>query len=199
MKSNLLKIQKDYLRELFDQPVVDLEQSIPAKRKGETFHFKAFGEPCSVSPDGITLKGELLTDPRGILIALYFRNTSRETVQLDPVKSFKQIEGSMPYESAFRIRAEESLVPWVRDIQRCRTRLAGILDGHENEGRGDFSLTLYPLPKVPLYYIFYLADDEFPAAVTCLFAANAQLFMPVDGLADVGEYTAKKIIEIVHS
>jgi len=44
-----------------------------------------------------------------------------------------------------------------------------------------------------------LADEEFPASVTCLFAANAELFMPVDGLADVGEITAKKIIDVLTS
>jgi len=54
-----------------------------------------------------------------------------------------------------------------------------------------------PLPKVPLSYIFYAADEEFPASVTCLFAANAESFMPVDGLADVAEHTARKIIRIV--
>ena len=62
---------------------------------------------------------------------------------------------------------------------------------------GDFSFTLYPLSRIALYYVFYLPDEEFPAAVTCLFPANAIKFLPVAGLADVVEYTAKKIIELV--
>ena len=200
MNSNLLKIQLAYLRELYDQLPEDLEQSLPAEKKDDVFHFKAFGEPCCVGPHAITLKGETLTDPRGILVALYARNARKESVRLKPLKSFKQIKGSMPYQSAFRIRAEEMLVPYLSDIQQCKKELVGVFDGNENVGEnGDFSFTLHPLPKVPLYYIFYLADEEFPASVTCLFAANAELFMPVDGLADVGEYTAKKIIEIVTS
>jgi len=48
---------------------------------------------------------------------------------------------------------------------------------------GDFSLVLFPLPKIALYYIFYLPDDEFSASATCLFSANAVSFLPVDGLA----------------
>ena len=73
-----------------------------------------------------------------------------------------------------------------------------VFDGFENEdGSGDFSFTLFPLPKVPLSYVFYLADEEFPASVVCLFAANAESFMPVDGLADVGEHTAERIIELI--
>ncbi|MCP3941125.1 MAG: DUF3786 domain-containing protein [Desulfobacteraceae bacterium] len=44
-------------------------------------------------------------------------------------------------------------------------------------------------------FLFYLkclgyfdADDDFPASATCLYSNNARLFLPMDGLADVGEY-----------
>jgi hypothetical protein len=53
------------------------------------------------------------------------------------------------------------------------------------------------LPKVALCYIFYLPDEEFPASVTCLFSQNALSFMPLDGLADVAEYTSKVIIQLI--
>jgi len=33
----------------------------------------------------------------------------------------------------------------------------------------DFSFIVYPLPKIALCYIFYEADDDFPASVTCLY------------------------------
>ena len=62
---------------------------------------------------------------------------------------------------------------------------------------GDFSFTLYPLPRIALYYIFYLPDEEFPAAVSCLFPANVIDFLPLAGLADVAEYTARKMIELI--
>lgn len=200
MSNNLLKIQLTYLKELYDQLPEDLEKSLPAIRENDIFHFKAFGAPCSISSKGISLDGEMITGPTGILIALYARNARKVDFQLNPLKSFKQIKGSMAYQSAFTSRSEKSLVPYVSRIQGCKKKIIETFDGHENGGRsGDVSFTLFPLPKIPLYYIFYLADEEFPASVTCLFAANAELFMPVDGLADVGEFTAKKIIEIATS
>jgi hypothetical protein len=62
---------------------------------------------------------------------------------------------------------------------------------------GDFSIIVRPLPKIKLRYIFYLADEEFPASATCLFSNNALSFLPVDALADTGEYTSKKIIDLI--
>ena len=64
---------------------------------------------------------------------------------------------------------------------------------------GDFSFILYPLPKIALCFIFYLPDEEFPASVTCLFSANALSFIPLDGLADVAEYTSKGIIGLINA
>ena len=198
MSGELLKIQLDYLSRRYDQLPEDMDQRLVAAREKELFHFKAFGQPCTVRPDGITLGGKPLTGPMGILIALYVFHAIKEPVQLEPVKSYKQIKGTMPYHGGFSARSEQSLIPYVDEIQRNKETIISDFDGNENEGTSaDFSFTLYPLPKVPLQYIFYLADEEFPASVTCLLASNAELFMPVDGLADVGEYTAKRIVEIV--
>ncbi len=62
---------------------------------------------------------------------------------------------------------------------------------------GDFAFVVYALPKVALCYIFYKSDQDFPASVTTLYSNNAISFLPIDALADVGEYTSKKIIEIL--
>jgi hypothetical protein len=66
-----------------------------------------------------------------------------------------------------------------------------------SEAGGDFSFILYPLPKIALCYIFYEADDDFPASVRCLYSNNANHFMPVSELADVGEYTSKQIFKLI--
>ena len=200
MSDNFLKIQRAYLKELYDHRPQEMEQLLPASREKDVFSFKAFGEPCAIRPDGITLSGEVITGPKGILIALYARNARKEPVQLDPFKSFRDLKGSMPYQGAFALRAERSLVPYVNHIQRFKKRVIESFDGHENQGLGgDFSCTVFPLPKIPLCYVFYNSDEEFPASVTCLFGANAEVFLPVDGLADVAEYTATKIIELATS
>jgi hypothetical protein len=200
MSGNLLKIQRAYLKELYDHLPQEMEQLLPASRENDIFSFRAFGEPCAIRPDGITLSGKAITGPEGILIALYARNARKEPAQLEPFKSFRDLKGSMPYQGAFALRAERSLVPYFNHIQRSKKRVIESFDGRENQGLGgDFSCTLFPLPKIPLCYVFYTSDEEFPASVTCLFGANAEVFLPVDGLADVAEHTATKIMELVTS
>jgi hypothetical protein len=87
----------------------------------------------------------------------------------------------------------------VTAIQQHQQELIDRFSGYFNPDvrRCDFSFALYLLPRVALYDIFNLSDDEFPASATCLFPSNAAHFLPVAGLADVAEYIAKKIIELV--
>ena len=196
---NFLHIQKEYLQQVWARQLGELEAALPARHKGNCLHFQTFGEPCELHRQEIILGGERLTGHEGILIAMYASYVRDEKLHLLPLKSFKELPESMPYQGAFSANAEKILVPHVPAIQNHQKDLAARFSGYINADApsGDFSFTLYPLPRIPLYYIFYLPDEEFPAAVSCLFPANATDFLPVAGLADVAEYTAKKIIELV--
>ena len=105
----------------------------------------------------------------------------------------------MPYVGAFTTHTEQLLVPYVAKIKESIPIILKTLKGEKApEGTGgDFSFVVYPLPKIALCYIFYEADEDFPPSVTCLYSNNAQLFLPVDGLADVGEYCSKTILTLI--
>lgn len=199
MSQNYLKIRNDYLKQAWARSPLALSACLPAALTDAGLHFQAFGEECLLTGAEITLAGAAATGPEGLLIALYASSVPDRPVQLDSLKSFKELPDSMPYQAAFAANAEGILVPQVAAIHRRQERLATVFSGHLNPEppSGDFSFTLYPLPRVPLYYIFHLPDEEFPAAVTCLFAADAPDFMPLAGLADVAEYTGKRITALV--
>jgi hypothetical protein len=199
MGQNYLPIRNDYLKKAWARSPAMLSRCLPAELGEAGLGFPAFGNACLLTGEEITLAGVAANGPEGLLIALYASVVPDRPVQLDDLKSFKELPNSMPYQGAFAANAEQILVPQVPVIHRQRERLAAVFSGRINldPPSGDFSFTLYPLPRVPLYYIFHLPDEEFPAAVTCLFAANAPDFMPLDGLADVAEYTGKRIISLV--
>ncbi len=199
MSQNYLQIRNDYLQQAWARSAGVLSACLPAELTAAGLRFRAFGEECLLSAGEITLAGEAAPGPQGLLIALYASSVPDLPVQLDSLRSFKELPNSMPYQNAFAANAEQILVPHVIRIHQHQERLASVFSGRINDEppSGDFSFTLYPLPRVPLYYIFHLPDEEFPASVTCLFAANAPDFMPLDGLADVAEYTGKKLLALV--
>ena len=199
MNSNYGKIIEDNLARINADPTEELEKALPADRKGDVFLFRAFGQDCSLEPEKITLDGSRDSGPKGLLVSLYATHVKQEPIQLEPFKAFKDLPGSMPYHGPFSVNAEQVLIPHVTQIKQGQEILLNAFSGEvgPKDVAGDFSFVLYPLPKIALCYIFYLPDEEFPASVTCLFSHNALSFMPLDGLADVAEYTSKAIIQLL--
>lgn len=177
----------------------DLAGYLPAQQDGKRFIFDAFGEKCVIQPQAITLGEKEHSSVFGILISLYALNACPDSYILSPLKSFKEFPGSMPYVGAFATHTEKLLIPHFGKIKKAVPTITGTLKGEKSpsEAGGDFSFVVYPLPKIALCYIFYEADDDFPPSVTCLFSNNANQFLPLDGLADVGEYTSRKILDII--
>ncbi|MEJ2040886.1 MAG: DUF3786 domain-containing protein [Desulfosarcinaceae bacterium] len=103
------------------------------------------------------------------------------------------------YRGAFANRTEQALVQAVGRIAAAREKILACLQGDRAPSgtSGDFAFVVRPLPKIALCYVFYEADEEFPPSVTCLYSQNAHLFMPTDGLADVGEYTSRTILDLL--
>jgi hypothetical protein len=199
MPDNYSKIVQDNLNRLYGNLPKDLANNLPGEQDGKRFVFDAFGERCVIEPERITLGEEEHSSVFGILISLYALNACSDICVPSPLKSFKELPDSMPYVGAFTTHTEQLLIPHVAKIKEAVPRITKILNGEKapSEAGGDFSFIVYPLPKIALCYIFYEADDDFPASVTCLFSNNANQFMPVDGLADVGEYTSRKIVYLI--
>jgi hypothetical protein len=199
MSNNYAKIVQDNLKKLYENLPSGLAAALPAQQNGDSFLFEAFGDTCEIRSDGIFLGEVQQTDVIGILISLYALNAGLETCLVEPLKAFKDLPNSMPYAGAFVSHTQKILVPYVEKIQISADRIIETLKGCKapsNVG-GDFSFMVYPLPKIALCYIFYEADEDFPASVTCLYSNNAISFLPIDALADVGEYTSKKMLDIV--
>jgi hypothetical protein len=198
VSDNYAKLVSKNLEALYNNIADGLEDALGAKKAGNEFSFRAFGKDCRIGPHGIFLDNEKQTGVLGILISLYGLHASHRPCVMEPFKAFKEFADTMPYVAAFATHTEQILVPEVAKIKRLRNKIMNQLDGQDApvEIPGDFTMVLYPLPKIALCYIFYEADEDFQAAVTCLYSGNASCFMPVDGLADVGEYTSGRILEI---
>jgi hypothetical protein len=199
MADNYEKIVQNNLDRLYTELPVDFSQNLPGKQDGKGFVFDAFGEKCRIEPDKISFNGKQYSSVLGIIISLYALNARPDTCILEPFKAFKEFPDSTPYVGAFATHTEQVLAPHVDKIKKSIPLITDTMkgDGTKAGSQGDFSFVVYPLPKIALYYIFYEADEDFSASVTCLFSNNARLFLPVDGLADLGEYCSKTILSMI--
>jgi hypothetical protein len=197
--SNYAEIINQNLDRLYRSIPVDLADRLPAKHVADDFFFHAFGESCRMGPQGIQLADAEETGPKGVIISLYALKASLVPCKLAPFKAFREIPDSMPYVAAFASRTERVLFDQIDRIEYHADRIVDRLGGSpgSDNAAGDFSLIVYPLPKIALNFIFYRADDDFPASVSCLFSSNAATFLPTDALADTAEYTSKKILDIL--
>ena len=201
MTEQLTETQMNYLKQIYERGVDGLERRLLARREGDEFHFRAFGQDCRLTREGVYMDDVLDSEWAGVLVSIHALNAGEEDVRLYPLQSFKEIGGTIAHGDNWVAYAEKGLIDHVGDIQRDMGKIIAAFDGLDNKGRdgarGDFSFTLYPFPKVPQFYNFYLADDEFPASVKCLIASNAKSFLPVDTIGDVAYVTAKKMVEMV--
>ena len=201
MTGRYAQIVRQNLGGLDPERLARLARWLPARREDDALIFSAFGRRCRLSPAGIELDGRPEQGVLGILISLYALNVGPEPLQETPLKAYKEFAGSMPYAGAFVSHTESILVPHVAGLMAHRERLCRTLCGGAPPAGtgGDAAFAVRPLPKIGLCYILYAADEDFPASATCLFSANADRFVPLDALADVGEYTSRRLIELLQA
>lgn len=192
-------IIRENLKKLFARDLDERADAMAARHQEAFLQMNAFGAACRIAPDGILLDELPEEGPRGIIISLYALHAVSMAPMLEPFKSFKEVPNSAPYAGAFANRTEQALVPAVGRLTGMREKILSRLEGTAAPASvsGDLAFVVRPLPKICLCYVCYLADEEFPAGVTCLYSQNAHLFLPTDALADVGEYTTKAILSLV--
>lgn len=60
---------------------------------------------------------------------------------------------------------------------------------------GDVAVEVKVLPRLPLTFVLWIADDEFPARVSILFDSTADQHMPLDAVLAAVRATTKRIID----
>jgi hypothetical protein len=186
---------------LFSDDIPSRAEAMGAELEGKALVFKAFGAQCRLMANGAWLNNEQQTGPLGIILSLYALHAIAENCRIEPFKAFKELPNSAPYANAFASHTEHPLIPLVDRILDKQHSLIDHFSGMPAPGHisSDCALIVRPLPKIVLCYIFYQADQDFPASAICLLSNNASAFLPVDALADTCEYTSRAIINLLAS
>ncbi|WP_242868818.1 DUF3786 domain-containing protein [Desulfotomaculum copahuensis] len=96
--------------------------------------------------------------------------------------SFKELPGGSIYTGPFTNR---SILPLVGIFGNRPDELvrAGLLLGGKREQAGDVAVSIPVLPKIPLAFVLWPGDDEFPPSGNVLFDASAPRHLPTEDYA----------------
>jgi hypothetical protein len=72
---------------------------------------------------------------------------------------------------------------------------AGQSLGGKATGKGEASFVLAALPRIPLEYIFYGEDEEFPAQLIITFDRTVERHLPLDVIWALVNIASRKLLE----
>ena len=106
---------------------------------------------------------------------------------------YKDIPGGLLYAGVFTRRVTDRLVKRyggsAKQFQEAGSRLGG-----EPAGVGDASFTLRVLPSVPVQYVLWEGDEEFPASLQLLFDASVVHYLSLEDMVVLGQMTTGRLL-----
>ena len=107
--------------------------------------------------------------------------------------AYKDIPGGLLYAGVFARRVTE---PLQRKFGKSAGsfREAGIKSGGEPVEIGDASFVFHAFPYVPLQYVLWEGDDEFPPSVQLLFDASVDHYLALEDIVVLGQVTTGRLI-----
>lgn len=149
------------------------------------FSVDYLGDKCAVSyPDGAVEFGDKKEEvpmTTKILMLHYLAYANGAPLQ-DKWISFKELPDGGIYIDPFTNRAIRPMISIFSGRQEDFVSLAQSVGGRK-EKLGDTSVTVCPFPRVPITYVLYSADDEFPASGNILFDGSASCYLPTEDYA----------------
>jgi hypothetical protein len=107
--------------------------------------------------------------------------------------AYKEIPGGLLYAGVFARRVTEPLQrKFGKSAQAFKE--TGIQSGGELVAMGDASFILYAFPYVPLQYVLWEEDEEFPPSVQLLFDASVDHYLTLEDIVVLGQVTTGKLI-----
>ncbi|MDF2873686.1 MAG: hypothetical protein K0R22_369 [Sporomusa sp.] len=148
------------------------------------FTLKYINEVYTVSyPDGeVSFAGRQDLVPMAAkVVLLHYLLTAGGQSLAGQLISFKEIPGGMIYLHPFngRVLGGFKAIFGKKSglLIKAGEKLGGLVAKY-----GDAAVTLNILPRVPVTYVIWEGDEEFPANATALFDATAQYYLPTEDL-----------------
>ena len=144
-------------------------------------------------PDGLVLEADGQPTPEhdAILLLLYLTESTGRDLDGRWV-AFEQLSGGPGYSASFRGRVMAPLVRAFGSRPKALLEAAATLDGEPLE-LGDASVRLPALPRVPLAYVVWGGDEEFPPSANVVFDASVEGYLDAEAVTVLAELATRRL------
>ncbi len=122
------------------------------------------------------------------ILILHYLCGAKGTPLQEKMISYKELPGGSIYIEPFNKR---TLKPFLKIFGNCPKMILEI--GKKFNGKpadfGDYSITINSLPNVPITYVIWEGDDEFPPSGNVLFDASAPDYLHTEDFAYLASFT----------
>lgn len=164
-------------------------------KEGETITVPFFLEPCTIQFPQIEFHSpskKVVSLVTRILLLHYLIHADGHPLT-EKWAAYKDIPGGLLYAGVFARRVTEPLQRKFGKSARS-FKETGIRSGGESVEIGDASFILHAFPRVPLQYVLWEGDEEFPPSVQLLFDASIGHYLTLEDMVVLGQVTAGRLI-----
>ncbi|HSB06428.1 MAG TPA: DUF3786 domain-containing protein [Thermodesulfobacteriota bacterium] len=108
---------------------------------------------------------------------------------------YKDIPGGLLYAGVFARRVTEPLVKKFGKSAKLFSEI-GVRLGGKSGGPGDASFNLFAFSRIPIQYVLWEGDDEFPPSVQLLFDSSVDHYLPLEDIVVLGQITTGRLISL---
>jgi hypothetical protein len=190
------KVAYDALRaRLADRDLADVVARSGARALGpDRIGLRCLGRDYVITyPDGQVLEddGQPAPEHDAILLLLYLTESTGRDMDGGWV-AFEQLSGGAGYSASFRGRV---VLPLLRAFGSSPNTLLSAAVGLDGErlDLGDASVRLPALPRVPLAYVVWGGDEEFPPSANVVFDGSVEGYLDAEAVTVLAELATRRL------
>ncbi|MCB2166988.1 MAG: DUF3786 domain-containing protein [Deltaproteobacteria bacterium] len=135
-----------------------------------------------------------LEDPLLELVTLAYLNRVDAVLPLDrDIVGLQDLKESHFFAGPHELQTDLVLERYGKDPAAFRQAVAS-LDGRMTD-MADAAGRLLPFPRIPLYFLMWFADEEFPARLRVLFDRSIERFLPADAIWALVNRVARAMVD----
>jgi len=167
---------------------------------GDRLALRCAGQDYVVTyPDGMVLdaSGGPADVSVAILLLLYLLEATGAPERGEWI-SFEQLPGGAGYLASFRGRVVQPVLKTFGPAPERLLEAARALDG-KPLALGDVAVRIPALPRVPIAYVLWRGDEEFPPGVSVVFDASVEGYLDAEVLTALAELTSRRLVAAAES